>query len=199
MKPYTVDDAALDYEAALTSEDAEAIALAGAALTALDVPPVLPSLHSAALWYAQHGLHVFRLQPGTKVPFKFSRGCKEATTDAGQIDTWWTESPDANIGIATGHLVDVIDVDGFEGVCSYVKIIEELPQVYGKVSTPRPGGMHLYVAAVPGRGNRAGVLPHVDYRGLGGYVVAPPSVNEQGRYEWIHPLEVDALVKGVAA
>jgi hypothetical protein len=45
-------------------------------------------------------------------------------------------------------------------------------------------GLHLYVAR-SGLGNRAGVIPGVDYRGEGGYVVALPSVHVSGRvYSW---------------
>lgn len=43
-------------------------------------------------------------------------------------------------------------------------------------------------------GNRAGVRPHLDVRGDGGYVVAPPSLHASGRrYEWITPPERMAL------
>ena len=150
------------------------------------------TLHAAALWYAQQGLHVFPLAPGSKIPRRGSHGFQDATTDAARVDAWWTADPQANIGIATGHLVDVIDIDGTKGVMSWVRAMWDETDTYlgpptiGKVSTPRPGGTHLYVAADPGKGNRAGILPGVDYRGTGGYVVAPPSHTEQGPYVWIH-------------
>lgn len=61
----------------------------------------------------------------------------------------------------------------------------------GKVSTPRAGGMHIYLPT-SGRGNAAGIrgdygiLAGIDFRGLGGYVVAPPSVIPGvGTYSWI--------------
>jgi hypothetical protein len=49
-------------------------------------------------------------------------------------------------------------------------------------------GFHWYVKPT-GVGNRAGVLPGVDFRGRGGYVLGPPSVHPKGhRYRWINPL-----------
>jgi hypothetical protein len=153
-------------------------------------------LASAALWYAAQGLPVFLLQPRSKVPYPKSHGFKDATCDAGRIRSWWRFAPDANIGIATGHRVDVIDVDGPDGNHSLAQILEELPDRLGWASTPRPGGRHLYVPAT-GRGNDAAILPGIDYRGLGGYVVAPPSATEQGTYRWVRPLLLPA-VEGAA-
>jgi hypothetical protein len=152
----------------------------------------LPGLCASALWYASKGLHVFPVQAGGKQPYPGTHGCKDATTDQDQIRAWWTRWPDANIGIATGHLVDVIDIDGPPaGIKSWgrLKIEHKLPPILGKVSTPRPGGNHLYVPAT-GRGNGAKVAPGIDYRGLGGYVVAPPSRTDVGHYVWYQPLEL---------
>jgi hypothetical protein len=159
-------------------------------LDAVAQPKQPPPMVSAALYYAEQGLRVFPLQPKLKTPHRGSRGFKDATTDSDTIITWWYDVwPDSNIGIATGHLVDVIDIDGPEGVKSWARM-DNLPEILGVVSTPRPGGNHLYIHAT-GRGNKAGIFPGVDHRGLGGYVVAPPSVNENGvRYTWRRPLEL---------
>jgi hypothetical protein len=48
---------------------------------------------------------------GSLVP----HGVKDATTNRAQILAWWTRHPQANIGLATGHLFDVLDVDGPAG------------------------------------------------------------------------------------
>lgn len=137
-------------------------------------------LVAAALWYAEQGLPVFPLQPGTKIPLRGSRGCKDASVDPSAIRAWWEATPDANIGIATGHLVDVVDVDGAEGQKSRVAnwdMFEGL-EIIAQTLTPRPGGMHFFVPA-SGKGNKAGLLPSVDYRGKGGYACAPPSVLDE--------------------
>lgn len=152
----------------------------------------------AGLFYASLGLRVFPLQPRSKIPFRGSRGCHDATTDPGQIRAWWERWPDANLGIATGHLVDVVDIDGPDGVASWAELVDELPPTLGSVSTPRAGGTHLYVAAAGVR-NGAKIAPGLDIRGLGGYVVAPPSYvvvadkGYEGTYRWRRPLVLPAL------
>jgi hypothetical protein len=55
--------------------------------------------------------------------------------------------------------------------------------------------MHLYVPANPAVGNGAGLLPNVDYRGAGGYVVAPPSRTDVGSYRWLRPLVFKKLAE----
>jgi hypothetical protein len=71
----------------------------------------------AALQLIRDGFAVFPLQPGTKLPFAGSRGCKDATKDEAQVRQWWTDTPQANIGIATGKPsgVWVLDIDGDRG------------------------------------------------------------------------------------
>jgi hypothetical protein len=45
---------------------------------------------------------------GSLVP----HGVKDATCNRARILAWWTRHPQANIGLATGHRFDVLDVDG---------------------------------------------------------------------------------------
>jgi transposase len=42
-------------------------------------------------------------------------GVKDATTNRARVLAWWTRHPQANIGLATGHAFDVLDVDGPAG------------------------------------------------------------------------------------
>lgn len=222
MKPYDDTTLEADLRDAIDADDLEAIATLGAEVDRRQHRPAA-SLLAAALWYAEQGLKVFPLRPGMKAPLPrcdrckarscpgveecghdLCHGLKGATTDPAKITAWWTDVPARNIGIATGHLVDVIDIDGPAGVRSWVDLHDDLPQPLGKVATPRPGGNHLYVRAVAGRGNKAGIFPGVDYRGAGGYVVAPPSViapggkDAPGQYAWYAPLQLEATLAGVA-
>jgi hypothetical protein len=189
VQPLTPELIEQEIREAITNSDSERIIKGQLILDNL-AAKVLPGLCASALWYANNGLRVFPVQALGKQPYRGTRGFKDATTDQDQIRAWWTKWPDANIGIATGHLVDVIDIDGPPaGIKSWgrLKAENKLPPILGKVSTPRPGGNHLYVPAT-GRGNGAKVAPGIDYRGAGGYVVAPPSRTPQGHYVWYQPL-----------
>lgn len=153
------------------------------------------ALLAAALWYAGAGMPVFPCVPGGKTPAT-PHGFKDATSDLGQIRKWWTTTPQANVGLPTGLRYDVIDIDGPTGYrsLSELKGDQMFPDQYlGRALTPR-GGMHYYIPAA-GDGNAGGVMPGIDYRGVGGYVLAPPSVGANGRrWEWCNPLNTDGYL-----
>jgi hypothetical protein len=113
-------------------------------------------------------------------------GVKDATCNRARILAWWTRHPQANIGLATGHRFDVLDVDGPAGA----QAIRELATTQGFQSSgplvrTGGGGWHYYLVPT-GLGNiRPRDLEHVDWRGRGGYVVAPPSRHASGYpYQW---------------
>jgi hypothetical protein len=88
----------------------------------------------------------------------------------------------------TGELVDVLDVDGPQGHAALSQwAAEHRLRLDGPLA--RSGrGWHYYLQASGAR-NRIGLLDHVDWRGRGGYVVAPPSRHASGRpYRWVRPL-----------
>jgi hypothetical protein len=154
------------------------------------------ALRLSALHYVTtYRLRVLPLSPGRKRPI--GGGCcggvhRRGVTDAldlpSAVERVWRAHPAANVGIATGHLVDVIDQDGTAGAVSWLRQ-EWQPRVVGMVTTPRAGGIHRYVAAVGAR-NGTHIAPGLDYRGRGGYVVAPPSIVDGRRYAWIEPLSL---------
>lgn len=162
------------------------------------------ALRRAAAFYAAHGIPVFPLVPGGKVPAT-GHGFKDATTDEYVVGSWWRLTPEANIGTPTGPNppgcgYDVIDLDGADGVRSFYGLPEDergVPPIVARSRTTRPGGWHLWVKAT-GRANRAGMSPGVDYRGgrhdgTGrGYVVLPPSRRLVDgvvrRYAWVDVL-----------
>jgi hypothetical protein len=162
----------------------------------------LVDFQSAALEYASWDWPVFPLGRRAKEPAipkaKGGNGFKDAHTDEARITRYWRKHPDHNVGLATGHMFDVIDIDtknGNEGVTSLMKAIElkDIPECHGIAVTPS-GGMHLYVKPT-GKGNYASIRPGIDYRGKGGYVVAPPSViRAANRYTWL--VEPSTAIKG---
>lgn len=149
------------------------------------------ALKEAAMWYADAlGLPVFPLAPGQKRPAT-AHGFHDATTDLTQIETWWKATPAANIGAPTGILFDAFDIDGPEGMIAlgdYMDQAGQFPPILALSLTPR--GRHYLVPATE-RGNTTGLLPKVDYRSVGGYVVLPPSRTAEGTYRWDMPLTPD--------
>jgi hypothetical protein len=126
---------------------------------------------------------------GSLVP----HGVKDATCNRARILAWWTRHPQANIGLATGHRFDVLDVDGPAGAHA----MRELAATHGLASSgplvrSGGGGWHFYLAPT-GLGNVHPVdLAHVDWRGRGGYVVAPPSRHASGHpYQWAAGRDLD--------
>ena len=147
----------------------------------------------AALSYAARGWAVFPLAEGTKIPC-IQGGFTQATTDAEQIRAFWSVRPMCNIGIATGGMsnglvvVDV-DLDNDKGEDGYVTLRAweaehgELPE--GACATTPRGGMHLYFVSDEPFGCTVNHDLGIDVRADGGFVVAPPSVREDGRaYDW---------------
>ncbi len=115
-------------------------------------------------------------------------GFQDATTDPEEIRRWWEQWPDANIGLATGEPsgVWVLDIDPRNG--GDETLDAEFPGLEAAVeSLTGGGGRHLFWSdpwGVPSSGSR-GVLPGVDVKSDGGYVVLPPSNHKSGgRYEW---------------
>lgn len=198
-KPTAVDILCAEFLAAVEAGDD---AVADGLAEAIDNTE-RPTLRSSALYYTQRlGWPVFPLRPGTKEPAT-RNGFKDASTNRRQIEAWWNAKPDYNIGLATGHHFDVVDVDpGAGGRESLVKLQKagSMPQVHGYVVTAgnraksRPAGIHLYVRPT-GQGNRAGLMPGIDFRSVGGYVVGPPSTIG-GHQSWLWLMPPSPVIKG---
>lgn len=99
-----------------------------------------------------------------------------------EIKSWFEKYPDAQLGIVTGKIsnLSVVDVE-FGGDSSF------LPQDTTVVSTGGCG-YHFYYKYCPGLQNKARVRELIDVRSEGGYVVAPGSESDKGKYELIKEL-----------
>lgn len=161
----------------------------------LSILPASDLLADAARGYALAGWPVFPLRPGAKTPAiskaHGGSGFKDATTDADMVDRWWSQWPTANIGMPTGELFDVLDVDVKEsgsgwGSLERLRRSGLLTGCVG-IARTRNGGVHLFF---PASGDRSSGLPFLDFKALGGYVVLPPSLvpgdlpESTGKYEW---------------
>ena len=146
------------------------------------------NLLEAALEYFEQGYSVIPLQPNSKLPliswmdYTNKRATKELITH------WWLKNPNANIGIVTGKIsnIVVIDVDVQKG--GDAKSVYELAPT-NFISQTGSGGYHLvyhYHDEIPK--NKVG-KDGIDVRSNGGYIVAPPSIHSNGnKYEWVQKI-----------
>jgi hypothetical protein len=149
---------------------------------------------AAALRYAELGYKIFPCAPGKSNPLT-EHGFHDATTDAEQIERWWTSRPLANIGIAAEGLL-VVDIDPIEGKPNSwphdPDRAADLASAGAVAVTPR-GGRHYFFRKPVNKAWRcttSKLAPHVDTRTDGGYIVAPPSQRLDGTYSWAPDLEL---------
>ena len=157
--------------------------------TVLDTATRLSPVEAAAV-YAAAGLAVFPCAPGTKRPLS-RHGFLDATRDPEQVDVWWRRWPAANIGLPTGRRddqlagggggFDVLDIDVHPSGSGFPALARArragLVDGFACLVRTPSGGLHLYYPVTGEHGQQSWALPtrHVDFRGLGGYVIAPPS------------------------
>ncbi len=164
---------------------------------------------TAALWYAAEGWAVLPIHWVEQVNGSAQCSCgkqdcgsvgkhpllhhgsKDATKDETAIRAWWEKWPKANVGIATGSVsgIWVLDVDSKSGGHESLRELEathgRLP--YSPLVITGSDGQHYYFRFDPGNPvkNRQGLVPGIDVRGEGGYVLAPPSIHKCGKnYKW---------------
>ncbi|MFF5085429.1 bifunctional DNA primase/polymerase [Actinoplanes sp. NPDC000266] len=166
-----------------------------------DGPPLRAALLAAALRYAKAGIPVIPLHtPGPdgrcscrssvacESPGKHPRlrhGLHDASTRLPVVRAWWRRWPHANIGLATGTVLDVCDIDTDAGLRAVLGLLDVIRPAGPLARTG--SGWHLWFAAgdLP---SRVGLLPGVDWRGRGGLVVAAPSLHASGaRYRFQQP------------
>jgi len=120
------------------------------------------------------GFSIFPLKSRSKHPAT-EHGFKDASAMPAQIEAWWTEAPEANIGIACGESgLIVLDFDNGSVPEGF-----DLPSTY-TVKTAR--GLHLYywgtcrtATMYDLAGNKIG-----DVKSAGGYVLGAGSVHPDG-------------------
>lgn len=149
-----------------------------------------PDLVTAATMLASRCIPVFPCVAGGKQPLT-THGFHDATTDLGAVQQWWSQWPEANIGLPTGDVsgVDVIDVDVHADATGFGSFeqarAEGLTEGWAWLVRTPSGGVHAYylreAPVAPDAGSyveqRSWQAPsrHIDFRGDGGYVVMPPS------------------------
>jgi hypothetical protein len=120
-----------------------------------------------------------------------NRGVDDATTEPARLVWWWRRFPGANVGLATGWVFDVLDVDGPErGDPPRWFEVSQLLGLRGPLVRTGGDGWHFYLAPTGLRDPRVHGLARVGWRGRGGWVAAPPSRHASGGvYAWVRGLD----------
>jgi len=101
------------------------------------------------------------------------------------LESWWRAYPDAHLGVVTGGNAGIFAVDCDVGHTAADLASLGLPETMSSV-TPS-GGRHYFLKHPGGVKIKtiAGLLPKIDIRGDGGFIVLPPSSYPDGRkYAW---------------
>lgn len=125
-------------------------------------------------------------------------GLKDATTDELRIQAWWSQWPDANVGIITGAKsgLVILDIDPRNGGDDSLAELERTHGLLPKTieSLTGGGGQHLFFQHPGGSIKSNSLAEGIDIKADGGYVVAPPSSHRSGEpYRWEgagHPNDV---------
>jgi hypothetical protein len=171
----------------------------------------MSALLHAALGYAARGIPVYPVHWPRPTPGGATLGCscprgpacdrpakhplvrhgtRDATTEPGQLECWWQRWPQAGVGLASGVVFDALDVDGPAGLVALRQFARTVAlRLPGPLVRTGGGGWHYWFRPTA-LGNRPPHdLAHVDWRGRGGCVLAPPSRHISGRtYRWLRTL-----------
>jgi replicative DNA helicase len=118
-------------------------------------------------------------------------GFKDATTDEATIRQWFSKL-NINIGIPTGkktfYVLDIDVANGKKGEESLSQLENEFSKLPDTMTAfTGGGGRHLCFLYSGDEELKCGsnILPGIDFRGDGGYIVVEPSMHESGNiYEW---------------
>jgi archaellum biogenesis ATPase FlaH len=100
---------------------------------------------------------------------------------------WWTQNPDAQVGVVTGKISNLTVVDMEAGAdFSLIKDKTYVVETGGK-------GRHYYFQYESEFKNAVRILPSVDVRSEGGYVVGACSETQKGVYSVIEDAKVNRM------
>ena len=127
-----------------------------------------------------------------KHPHKLAlKGFYAASNKGDDIDVWWSEAPNANIGIRTGENLIVIDVDEAIGEDSLNHLQAKWGLLPETLEATTGRGRHLYFRKptdikIPC--TNGVVANKIDIKAEGAYVVGPGSTHVSGKqYVWVDP------------
>lgn len=146
------------------------------------IPSPTPSStqHSEALQLAHRGFNVMPL--AGKVPLLHDWPTR-ATSDSTQIDLWWSETPDANIGakVFKGHVV--VDIDPRNGGDQTWEQLNQGHSLPATLTTlTGSGGQHYWYKLPYDRPVKGKAGAGIDLKSSTGQVVMPGSIHPDTGY-----------------
>lgn len=149
----------------------------------------MKDLVEAARRYMGMGLRVIALTgkaPNGKV---HPHGLKDAfgpvVESLAPVMEAFTHPDTTGIGILTEYPYFVVDIDGEEGARAWAGIAGPLDFLPTRWVSKTGRGLHLWYADAKPRSTRR-LADKLDFKAVGGYVAAPPSLHPDGhRYEWL--------------
>lgn len=137
-----------------------------------------------------HGIHCMR---SGKHPYRKDAWLAFAQTNTiSTSDEWLAEFPNSNLAVCTGEVTHkgvkkylvVVDIDNVLSDEQYDFVGENsLPDTFEYKTGGSDGGKHLwYWSDKPIQCSVGKLANHVDIRGVGGYVIVPPSCHKSGKH-----------------
>ena len=108
-------------------------------------------------------------------------GVIDASSDPSQIEKWWRTWPYANIGVAAGDGLLILDVDGDDGEHSLLELEDKYGALEGHYQVVTPNGRHYYFKTDYNFDNSVKRLGDgLDIRSHNGFVVSIGSTHVTG-------------------
>lgn len=143
-----------------------------------NITPFSPLLR-AGLTYLNRGWSVIPIRAGSKLPQIVWAPYQERLATDEELEDWCERWPAMNLAIVTGRISDltVMDVDpdkgGMESLTHIRTLGITLPPT--RIAQTPHAGFHYYFKYTKGVPTGTDVLPGIDVRSEGGYVLVPPS------------------------
>jgi hypothetical protein len=138
----------------------------------------------AALKYVEMGYSIIPVGQDKRPLLKWEP-YQKTRADEKQVREWASKWPEMNIAIVTGAIsgLTVIDCDSQEAIEAFKGMVWNT--FYTPMQDTPRGGRHYVCKYAEGVTNKAAVIEHMDVRSEGGYILAAPSVNGNGKgYCW---------------
>ena len=157
------------------------------------------SMLDIALGYLDQGWCVVPQRAGEKKPCVRWKHLQERLPTVDEMKEWFDTWPDAGLALILGPVsgVFVIDVDGSEAHDALLQRLVTEPRAPKVVSGSRkPDRYHLFFRCpdLATKAKQTPWHPNLEFRGLGGLVIIPPSIHRSGHcYEWVEGQSLDDL------